>query len=273
MQNKALMKSLIPALIIVPVFLYNRVLGLIALTAFVLYSVIRGRSVYYEILANQAYRKGDVNKAIMWLEKACKSSKLKPVTTISYGYLLLKTGNIEEAQKILDTLLRSNIDNDSMMQAKSNYALILWKKGQLKEAVDMLSEVYDSYKNTTIYGSLGYLLILQGDLEKALEFNKEAHEYNDSSTIILDNLGYTYYKMGDFKNSEEIYEKLLSLNPSFPEAYYNYSRLQKDMGNHEKALEMAQKAKGYRLSYLSNLTEEELDSYIKELQDLMSIST
>lgn len=147
---------------------------------------------------------------------------------------------------------------------------MLWKKGQLKDGIKMLEDVFSNYKNTTIYGSLGYLLILDGDMNKALNFNKEAYEYNSSDPVILDNLGYTYYKIGNIKKAEEIYRKLIGLNPNFPEAYYNYSCVLKDLGMTESALEMAKKAKNYRLSYLSNLKEEELDNYLEELQSLIA---
>jgi len=76
--------------------------------------------------------------------------------------LLLKTGKLEEAEKVFEELLNSNIDNAGLLQAKSNYALVLWKKGQLKDGIKMLEDVFSNYKNTTIYGSLGYLLILDG---------------------------------------------------------------------------------------------------------------
>lgn len=184
--------------------------------------------------------------------------------------MLLKTGKLEEAEKVFEELLNSNIDNAGLLQAKSNYALVLWKKGQLKDGIKMLEDVFSNYKNTTIYGSLGYLLILDGDMNKALNFNKEAYEYNSSDPVILDNLGYTYYKIGNIKKAEEIYRKLIGLNPNFPEAYYNYSCVLKDLGMTESALEMAKKAKNYRLSYLSNLKEEELDNYLEELQSLIA---
>jgi len=272
MKRNTLIKYLIPLLIVIIAFIFNRLLGYILFFAFVLYILFMERSAFYIILTNRYYKKGDLQKALRWLKKAYETSNKKPGTAILYGYLLLKTGNVNESEKVFLDMLNSNIDQDSKMKAKSNYALVLWKKGQLEEAVRMLEEVFADYKNTTIYGSLGYLLILTGDLNRALEFNREAYDYNDSDPVILDNLGYTYYKVGNKKRAEEIYEKLMGLNPSFPEAYYNYSCIKKDMGELKKALEFANKAKNYRLSYLSNLTEEELDSHLKELEHLISMN-
>ena len=195
---------------------YNSLLGYMLFIAFVLYISFMERSAFYIILTNRYYKKGDLQKSLKWLKKAYLASKNKPGTAILYGYLLLKTGNVKESEEVFVDLLNSNIDKNSKMKAQSNYALVLWKKGQLEEGVKMLEEVFAHYKNTTIYGSLGYLLILTGDLNRALQFNKEAYEYNDSDPVILDNLGYTYYKIGNQKRPEEIYEMLMSLTPSIP---------------------------------------------------------
>lgn len=272
MKKKSLIIYLVPLLFVIAAWVYNRLLGYMLFIAFVLYVLFMERSIFYIILTNRNYKKGNLQKALKWLKKACRASGNKPETAILYGYLLLKTGNVEESEKVFLDTLNSRIDKVSIMKAKSNYALVLWKKGQLEDAVKMLEEVFADYKNTTIYGSLGYLLILTGDLNRALQFNKEAYEFNDSDPVILDNLGYTYYKIGNIKRAEEIYEQLMSLNPSFPEAYYNYSCIQKDMGRIKKALEIANKAKNYRLSFLSNFTEEELDSHLKELEHLLSMN-
>lgn len=273
MKKNALIKYLICTVIVIFAFLVNRTAGYVLLFAFLLYTLYKERGAFYEVFASRAYRKGNIDKAIGWLEKACRASKNKPTVRILYGYFLLKTGNVERAEEVFDELLNSNVDSKSMMQAKSNYALVLWKKGKLDEGIKMLEDVFLNYKNTTIYGSLGYLLILAGDMNKALSFNKEAYDYNASDAVILDNLGYTYYKIGNTKRAEELYEKLISLEPSFPEAYYNYSCVLRDLGRLDSALEVAKKSKNYRLSYLSNLEEEELDSYIEGLQDLISMNS
>jgi len=270
MEKNTPVKYAICMVLIILAFLVHKTAGYLLFLAFLIYILYSQRSIFYQVLATRAYKKGDMDRASGWLEKACSAAKGRPSVKILYGYLLLKTGKLEEAEKVFEELLNSNIDNAGLLQAKSNYALVLWKKRQLKDGIKMLEDVFSNYKNTTIYGSLGYLLILDGDMNKALNFNKEAYEYNSSDPVILDNLGYTYYKIGNIKKAEEIYRKLIGLNPNFPEAYYNYSCVLKDLGMTESALEMAKKAKNYRLSYLSNLKEEELDNYLEELQSLIA---
>jgi len=59
------------------------------------------RSIFYQVLATRAYKKGDMDRASGWLEKACSAAKGRPSVKILYGYLLLKTGKLEEAEKVL----------------------------------------------------------------------------------------------------------------------------------------------------------------------------
>lgn len=256
----------LPAAAIIILFRKNFIYGIIALILYTLYGLYTGKASIFAIMGSRNYSKGNMEEAIKWFDKAYKSGSAKPMTVTSYAYLLLKCGNITEAEKILNEQMNKLLSNEEKMNVKSNLALVLWKKGQLDEAVNMLEEVFSNYKTTTIYGSLGYLLILKGDLNKALEFNLEAYEYNSSNAVIQDNLGQTYFLMGEYDKSQEIYEKLVSTNPSFPEAYYNYGLLMKQKGELNKALELMKKALEYKFSFLSTVSREEVEAEIKNIE-------
>lgn len=258
---------------VVGIFLISTVNKLLAIAVGFLISAIfmfYKRSLIYHILSNSAYRKKDLNKAFYWMEKAYKMKNSHPKTNIMYGYLLLKSGDVEKAENVLSNIINSNIEEDDKMLAKANYALVLWKKNQLDKAIGLLEEVIKDYKNSTVYGSLGYLLIIKKDYNRALEINVEAYEYNNVDQIIMDNLGCTYYMLGEMEKSKEVYEKLMGLKPSFPEAYYNYSILLKDLQKYVEALEMIKKAESFKLSFLSALSYEDINMKIKELEDILS---
>ncbi|HHW31052.1 MAG TPA: tetratricopeptide repeat protein [Clostridiaceae bacterium] len=263
--KKLLINFVLPAAAIVILFRRYFLYGIIALILYILYGLYIGKASIYTIIGSIRYSKGNMEEAIKWLDKAYKSGRAKPTTITSYAYLLLKSGNIQEAEKILMEQMDKILSDDDKMNVKSNLALVLWKKGQLDEAINMLEEVFSKYKTTTIYGSLGYLLILKGDLNKALEFNLEAYEYNSSNAVIQDNLGQTYFLLGDYDKSQEIYEKLISTNPSFPEAYYNYGLLLKQKGETDKALEYMKKALNYKFSFLSTVSREEVEAVINKI--------
>lgn len=274
MKTKKIIKPvviyLLPLIATIMLFSYNALTGAAFLLAYLAFIVFTGRAGIYALFGSISYTKGNYNEALKWFNKAYTSNKAKPKTIISYAYLLLKSGNIEKPEEILRKLIVSTAAaTDEANLARSNLALVLWKKGCLDEAIAMLEEVFGSYKTTTIYGSLGYLLTQAGDLDKALQFNLEAYDYNSSNTIILDNLGHTYYLLGQYEKACVIYDKLLSLKPTFPEAYFNYGLLLAAMNEPENGLQEMQKALKYNFSLLSTVTMEDVKAKINELEEYL----
>jgi tetratricopeptide (TPR) repeat protein len=225
----------------------------------------------YAIKANTAYQKGNIDEATAFLHKAYKTGNAKANIVTTYGYILLKYAKLEDAISIFkEQLASSKLSDNERYAVKSNYALALWKKGELDNAISMSEEIIGHYKNTSIYGSLGYLYILKGDLEKALKFNLQACDYNSTGGVILDNLGQTYFLMENLEKSEEIFKKLMSLNPKFPEAFYDYALLLEKKGDTEKCIEMLKNALLYKTNYLSAITTEEIEKKLAEVETLGS---
>lgn len=221
----------------------------------------------YAIKANTAYQKGAIDEATALLHKAYKTGNAKANIVTTYGYILLKYAKLEDAISIFkEQLASSKLSDNERYSVKSNYALALWKKGELDNAISISEEIIGHYKNTSIYGSLGYLYILKGNLEKALEFNLQAYDYNSTSGVILDNLGQTYFLMDNIEKAEEIFKKLISLNPKFPEAFYDYALLLEKKGDTEKCIEMLKNALLYKTNYLSAITTEEIEKKLSEVE-------
>jgi tetratricopeptide (TPR) repeat protein len=186
---------------------------------------------------------------------------------VSFAYLLLKQGRNEEAGEVMEHVMKgSGLKGNEEINAKSTMALVLWKKGDLDGAVEMLTDLHDKYKNSTVYGSLGYLLMLQGDYKKALGYNLEAYEYNGSDKVIQDNLGQNYYLLGEYDKAQEVYEKLIEESPQFPEPYYFYGKVLIARGKLEEGLESMKKAMNYKFSFLSTTTMEEIEEEIKKCE-------
>jgi tetratricopeptide (TPR) repeat protein len=182
--------------------------------------------------------------------------------------MLLKYGKLEEALSIFtQQLTSSNLSDEDRFNVQSNYALALWKKGQLDDAIALLEKVIFKYKNTNNYGSLGYLYNLKGDLEKALNFNLEAYDFNNTNGIILDNLGETYYLLNDLENADKIFKELMALDPKFPEAFYDYALVYEKLGDKEKCIEYLKKAMLYKPNFLSAITAEDIENKQRKLAD------
>jgi tetratricopeptide (TPR) repeat protein len=221
------------------------------------------------LIGNIKYTKGNMDDALIWYSRAYNDKNCSIKGKILYGYLLLKLDKIDKSEEVFNVILQSKISEDEEMGVKQNLALLLWKRGKLDDSIAMLEKVFENHRNTAVYGSLGFMLILKGDLDKALKFNQEAYEYNNTDCIILDNLGQTYYLKGEYEKSKEIYEKLTAQNPKFAEAYFNYGLLLMAENENEKALEFIKKSKNYKLYALSSITNEDIESKIEEIESIL----
>jgi tetratricopeptide (TPR) repeat protein len=247
-------------------FKIKLILGFAAILVSILFAVYSNLSQVYAILGNRRFEAGDLEGTNHWYKKALKLKDCKPKTKTSYGYLLLKSKKLEEADAVLREVEKLKLDAKDDSQLKMTYALVKWKSGHIDEAITMLEYVYTNYKCTTVYESLGYLYILDNRLEKALEFNLEAFDYNPDSKVTNDNLGETYYYLGDLDKALEVYEKLIPKNPIFPEPYFHYALTLKEKNNPEKALEMFEKALTFKEVFLSNLTHEDIKKEIENIK-------
>ena len=261
-----LLKVILPLLLIILVFKYNVIYGLGVVFILILIGTFYSRAEIFAFIGNRKYISGKYNDSIKWMRRAYNTKGCIIKYKNAFAFLLLKTGNMQEAEQVLTELESLKLTNDEQMLVKVNLALLVWKKGNIYRAVTMLEEVYKDFKNTKVYMNLGLLLILQGNLEKALEFNLEAYEYNDSSPLIQNNLGRNYYLLGQFDKAQEIYEKTMAGSPSFPEAYYNYSLVLAKKGMIDKALEFARKALNYEFMNISSITKADAEMNIEELQ-------
>jgi tetratricopeptide (TPR) repeat protein len=270
--KKILFNLVLPFVIIVWAVNYNIFLGVLAVLAYIAYIAYSSRMSIFTRIGGKKYTDGDIKGATVWYEKAYNTGKARVNIIVSYAYLLLKSGNIEKPEKIYKELLGKNNTIDEEMLIKSNIALVLWKKGELNQAVDMLEEVVKTYKTSAVYGSLGFLLLLKEDFDRALELNLEAYNYNDSNTVIRDNLGQTYYFRGEFDKAQEIYEKLIPESPTFPEAYFNYGLLLVKKGETEKAVENMKKSLNFKFTFLSGVTREEIEAKIEEVSKATNIN-
>ncbi len=209
-------------------------------------------------------------QGLMFMEKAYKTGKLSPENALTYAFLVLRDGQPEKAENLINKityLKKKELKKDYLMLAKVNQALIVWKKGNLSEAILQLEELYDDgYKSTSFYGTLGYFYILDGQLSKALQFNLEAYEYNGTNLIIQDNLASNYMLLAEYDKAQEMYDKLLEQNPQFVEPYYNYAKLMEIRGNKQEAKEYYNRALTYEEKFLSTVTHDQVRADLEKLE-------
>lgn len=256
----------IPAVITIIAGKINIWLGVAVFLVYLAGLIYLNKSLIYSMVGSRNYTLGKTSEALKWFKKAHDTKRAGARISVSYAYILLKNGDLAACEDILQQVMNNNPGAQDVPYIKSILALVLWKKGELDNAVEMLEEIIKTYKTTSVYGSLGYLLILKGDLEKSLKFNLEAYEYNSSDKIIQDNLAQNYFLLGLHDKAEKIFKPLLESTPSFPEPYYNYGLLLEKTGETGRALEYMKKAMNYKFTYLSSITREEIEAKIREME-------
>lgn len=249
-------------------------MSLIALLTFIilLCYLIYNRSNILASIAEFRYGTGHAEGALKLYKFADKIGKMKFVHRVRRAYLTLKEGDIDEANKLFVLISMDKLKPEQRAKLKESHALVAWKHGEVADAIEMLEYVHENFKSTTTYGSLGYMYIHSGNLKRALEYNLEGYEYNPENDIIVDNLAFTYLKLGDYENAEKYYAKLFEMDPKFPEGYYEYGKyLIEIKGEKEQGIELVKKALDCRFSFLSMSGRRDILDYLEQCGEDISL--
>ncbi len=225
------------------------------------------RSDILAVWARFQWKKGDTPKALKGMAIADKIGKMSAENLMYYGFIALRGGDVELAHRMLTRASMSNPKPVLKKKIKSMLALVAWKDGDIPLAIEMLEEIIAEVKTTEIYQDLGLMYILNGDKERALEFNLEAYEYNSDNMGIMDNLAESYVLCGDTKKAAEIYEELLEKEPHFPEPYYGYGMLLIEKGEKERGIELIRDSLDKRFTFLSVKSKEEIEKILEQHED------
>ncbi len=224
--------------------------------------LIRRRSSLVAFFAEIQYRRGKQSESLKLYQLADKIGTLKLDDKLMLGYVCLRCGDLEGANKHLrlcSTMTpRGSAERN---QVRSLLALVSWKEGRLDDAIEELEEILASgYKNTVLYQNLGIFYNLSQDTEKALQCNLEAYDYNADDQVILDNLANAYANAGQYEKAAALYDELIHQDPepSFPEAYYTYGEILLHLGRKAEGIAMIEKSLTKPFSFLSVRPREEI---------------
>ena len=241
--------------------------GLITIILYLLVSAYLNRGSFYQSSANKKYHKGDYEGAIKDLKTAVEKDAKNVKIRGTYAFVLLKLGYTSEARVQIEEALKTARLEDDKNTMRVTKALVMWKENKVDEAINELTDLIKTYETTNVYATLGFLYIQKGDINKALEFNLEAKDYNSSSAIILDNLGTVYFLMGEYDKAYDIYQDVMKAKPVFPEAFYNYARVLEKKDDLEKALYMLRHSLTLKFWNTSTIKKEEVEAYLIELEE------
>ncbi len=212
------------------------------------------------------YAKGNNTKALSLLKKAHESSRSRTANSCAYAYILLRCGQAEEAAKVLNyVLLNQKLKQTEKLQARQILSLVRYKQGDFAEATRLMEMVFEGYKNSSVYGALGYYKILS-NAPDAQAFNEEAYEYNSDDKIIIDNMVILCLKNGDLQRAKELSDKSIGAGNKGVEIFYHAGQAEQALGNKDKALEYYKMAASCTRSFMTTVKEQELENAIAALE-------
>ncbi|MBQ4517662.1 MAG: hypothetical protein II997_03645 [Clostridia bacterium] len=251
--------------LIIWTFTTNVVFGFLMLLAVLAYYYFKRFASICHIIALRTYGLGDVNGAFRWFERAEKRG-MNNSQKITYAYYLMREGRVERSEALLNSVLAFRLDDQKVrFSAKSNHGILMLKTGRIDEALETFEEIFEVYKTTNIYGSLGYIYIVKGDLEKAEAFNLEAYDFNNDDAIILDNLVQLYNKKEEYEKAYEYAVQLMEKKPTFIEAYYDAAVAEIGVGKTEEAKEHLQHALTVRTCFISAIHHEDVQALLDSI--------
>lgn len=269
-KNKkfVLVDSLIILVSTITIIFFNSYVGVTILSIYFIYKILNHRDFICAFVGNLAYHNKNIEKALNWYKSAATTSSASPKYITTYVYLELKCGNYENADKTIDTILERRKFNDAdLFAVQMAKSLVEWKKGNINECVDILENIYDKdYKSTSLFETLGYMLLIKGDLDRSLAINTEAYAYNEESAVVAANLGETYYKLGDKEKAQDFLKPLIDKNISFADPYYYFALILNEKGEKEEAITLLNKALLLPDSILTNLTKNKISETLEQIQ-------
>ena len=239
---------------------------LLFILCFIVFNIIPKYPYLKVSKATGLINEGKIEEGLELFSKVLKNKNVDYMTKIRYVFTELKFGDLKKAKESISYILAEpKLPRGMRYEAKAVFALILYKEGSLDDAKELMSDVYENYKNTNMYCTLGYLYNVLETSEEAVRFNLEAYEFNSTHHTVMDNLGQAYYLNGEYDKAEEMYKELIEKNPAFPEPYYNYALVLIKKGDLEYANELMSEALAKPFNNLTTVTKEEIKIQIERI--------
>ena len=190
------------------------------------------------------HQKGEIEEARQLYEEAIKQGCQQPNIFLSYAILLLKNDDFEKAKQILVKAEKlPKVTEGNKQEVHMYYAIAAFKLGDIEKALSLLERQHLRSPSGNIYSALGCVYIETGNIEKALEINQAALDYDEDDPIFLDNMGQTYYRLlNDKEKAKPYFEKAYKIKDSQLDTLYFLAQYDIDNSNYDAATEKLNKA-------------------------------
>ncbi|MGI6725137.1 MAG: tetratricopeptide repeat protein [Christensenellales bacterium] len=205
------------------------------------------------------HQRGQQDEALAMYAQLYDNGVVQASYMLPYSVLLLRNATVEEDfRRVREVLVKAqkapDLSAEKRQQLLMNYAIAVWKLGELDRAISTLEASHNKGPNSLTYEALGFLYIETGDAQKALDYNMEALEYDEDDAITLDNLGQTYYRLlGDKDTAYEYFKKAHEIKPRQIDTLYFLSKYDEEAGRINEAMEKLETALEGKFSPLNHV--------------------
>lgn len=244
------------------------------------------RAIRTHISANQAANEGKISEA---KEKYAQAYKLyeealkedqKPSIHQGFAILLMRLGDFDRAMKVMEQLRLKTLSDDDWFDLRLNYAICLWKKGRLDDAIATGNRAFQIKKCASIYSTLGMFMVEKadqtGDFDAIRAFNDEAMGYDDEDAGVLDNMGEMYEALSKHeadpakaaeyrKTAKEYYAKAHAEKPRQITTIYSLASMCHQDGEDDRAREVLRDAKDLYYSAVCSVSEGMMEALKKSV--------
>lgn len=182
----------------------------------------------------QAYeQKGDLDQAIVTLEKGLEKNPHHLKMQINLGRMAAKKGDLKRARVILENAK----DRDPEYPLPVFYlAQVLTKMEEYEKALALYQSLKKDDKNEVILNNEGVLLEILGKNKEAIDIYKNALKLAPNQLKSRQSLADIYYRNGWHQDALDEYQRVIEINPSSSEAYFKIGNIHMKYQEREKAL-------------------------------------
>ena len=175
-----------------------------------------------------AQAKEKYQAALKLYDEAVRQGNNAPNILQAYVLLLMRENEFEKARALLEDMSRrKGLSDGEWAQLRLQYSIYLWHVGELDRAIETINRAAAKGMNGSIYGTLGMYWVDKarqtGEFGPALDFNRQAMDYDDEDAATLDNMAQLHEAMAE---AEQDGEKAAALRTQAL-AYYKKAHAQK----------------------------------------------
>jgi len=228
-----------------------------------------------------AQAKEKYQAALKLYDEAVRQGNTAPNIMQAYTLLLMREGEFERARELMEGMSRQKgLSDGDWFQLRIQYSIYLWHAGQLDRAIETIGRAAAHKMNGSIYGTLGMYWVDKarqtGEFGPALEFNRQAMDYDDEDAATLDNMAQLHEVMAEAEQDGEkaaayraqalkYYKKAHAQKPRQITTIYYLARMLHQNGDDAGARKLLEMRDTLYISAICPVTREMIDALAAEV--------